>query len=173
MANDVYEILRGISQASVKLYDGATDENGDPVKIGLNREKGNYINQSRAGLMDGCKIKMVGDKLYVNYQAEAPMRHIHRQGPEKYEADIEQIFGDIAKFLKKEYKKITGSALTLKEEGPCDVLLQYMNRKRSWIEATKIYVIGNLKNKAESPEKEPFDGVANFIKVAKYDKFNY
>ena len=36
---------------------------------------------------------------------------------ENFENDIESTFGDIAKYLKKEYKKITGNPVSLKERG--------------------------------------------------------
>jgi len=34
----VEEIARGISQVLADSYDGATDEDGNPIKIGLKRE---------------------------------------------------------------------------------------------------------------------------------------
>ncbi len=36
----IYEIVQGLSQAAANGYDGALDENGEPVKIGLKRERG-------------------------------------------------------------------------------------------------------------------------------------
>ena len=40
----VLEIVRGISQAMSNTHDGALDENGEPVKIGLRREEEVTIN---------------------------------------------------------------------------------------------------------------------------------
>ncbi len=40
MSQKVVDVLRGISQAAGNMYDGATDENGEPIKIGLKREEG-------------------------------------------------------------------------------------------------------------------------------------
>ena len=37
---DVLKIVRGISQVMANTYDGALDENGDPIAIGLKREEG-------------------------------------------------------------------------------------------------------------------------------------
>ena len=37
------EIINGISQVLSKAYDGALDENDEPVKIGLKREEGDPI----------------------------------------------------------------------------------------------------------------------------------
>ena len=39
----VLEIVRGLSQAAANAYDGALDENGDVLQVGLNREEGHPI----------------------------------------------------------------------------------------------------------------------------------
>jgi hypothetical protein len=41
------EIINGISQALARGYDGALDEDGNPVKIGLHREEGEPLLDSR------------------------------------------------------------------------------------------------------------------------------
>ena len=151
------EILRGLSQVMGYAYDGATDENGVRIKIGLKRDEKNPLMQSRDGDMDGFGIQMVGQKLYVKY----------KKGPEAYQGEIEERFANIAKFLKERYKKATGSALSLKDDGEADILLQYMNKKRSWIQATKCYTIGGLKGVAE-PERPASDLVRDFLKASKY-----
>ena len=114
MSEKALEIYRGISQAMGYAYDGATDEKGEPIKIGLKRDDANPMLQSRDGQMDGFGIKMYGDKLIVNYHSEAPMPEVHKKGPSAFENEVEQRFANIVKFLKKEYKKATGKALTLK-----------------------------------------------------------
>jgi hypothetical protein len=43
----IYEIVQGLSQAAANGYDGALDENGEPVKIGLKREDGDPILDQR------------------------------------------------------------------------------------------------------------------------------
>ena len=47
----VLEIVRGLSQAAANAYDGALDENGELLQVGLNREEGNPILDKR--VMDG------------------------------------------------------------------------------------------------------------------------
>ena len=103
------EIIRGISQAAANGYDGARDENGEPISIGLKREEGNPIIDSR--VMDGFNCRMHGDLLCLTYQSEIHLRDVHDKN---FESDIEQTIQDIANFLKKEYKKITKNALTLR-----------------------------------------------------------
>ena len=79
-------------------------------------------------------------------------------------------FGNIVKFLKDRYKKATGKALSLNPDGDADILLQYMNRKRSWIQATKCYTIGGLGSGVVEQEKKPFDVVKDFLQTHKYGK---
>ena len=60
------EIIRGISQAAANAYDGALDDKGEPISIGLKREEGDPIIDSR--IMDGFGVKMHGDILKLSYQ---------------------------------------------------------------------------------------------------------
>ena len=53
--NDIYEIVRGISQAASLMYDGPTYNDDVDNSIGLNREKGNPLVDKR--IMDGLKVK--------------------------------------------------------------------------------------------------------------------
>jgi hypothetical protein len=170
MSKEVLEILRGISQAMGRAYDGATDEKGEPIKIGLKRDDKNPMLQSRNGDMDGFGVKVVGDKLIISYHSETPIPEIHKKGPSAFEGEIEQRFANIVKFLKKEYKKAIGKALSLKSDGDAEVLLQYMNRKRSWVQATKCYTIRGLGKLIAEPEREPLDVVKNFLQTHKYGK---
>ena len=52
--------------------------------------------------------------------------------------------GDIVSYLKKEFKKLTKKALTLKDDGPVDALVQQSSRVRVFVVATKTYEVGNL-----------------------------
>ena len=98
---DVLEIVRGISQVMANAYDGAMDENGEPVKIGLKREEEVDITDKR--VMDGFKVQMAGDTLMIKYHAEVTMKEAKDKG---FESDLEQMMADISSFLKKEYKGI-------------------------------------------------------------------
>ena len=170
MSKEALEVFRGISQAMGYAYDGATDEDGKPNEIGLRRDVKNPTTQSRQGDMDGFGVKMYGNKLIVNYHSEAPMPEVHKKGPSAFENEIEMRFGNIVKFLKDRYKKATGKTLSLNPDGDADILLQYMNRKRSWIQATKCYTIGGLGSGVVEPERKPFDVVKDFLQTHKYGK---
>ena len=136
----VLEIVRGLSQAAANAYDGALDENGDLLQVGLNREEGHPILDKR--VIDGFGVKFAGDKLVVTYHSEVNLKEVHPRN--QFENEIEQKFGDIIKFLKKEYRKVTKSSVTLTEVAEADVLVQSTSRVKSFVQATKQYKIGGL-----------------------------
>ena len=141
----VYDIVRGINQAAANAYDGSHDErfveDGEDKAIGLKREQGCAINDSR--VIDGFKVRMSGPKLIVSYQSEMPMASFHNT---KLDQEMEQTYADIVKFLKKEYKNITKETLSLTPDGPCEILLQNMSKLRTWVQCKKVYTVGNLKD---------------------------
>ena len=93
------EIVRGISSVlGSKSHDGALDDDGNPVVIGLKREEGHPINDSR--VMDGFKVKLSGDKLCVTYQTDVKLPEVHDP---KFESDMESMIANIVKFLKKKH----------------------------------------------------------------------
>ena len=141
----VYDIVRGINQAAANAYDGnhkaSLRTDGKDDLIGLKREKGCALNDSR--VMDGFKVRMSGPKLIVSYQSEMPMSSFHNT---KLDEELEQTFADIAKFLKKEYKNLSGDTLSLTEDGPASMMLQNMSKIRTWVQASKVYTVGNMKD---------------------------
>ena len=161
-----YDIVKGIQQAAANAYDGALDEKGEPIKVGLKREQGHPILDSR--VMDGFKVKFHGDKLMVLYQSECSIKDIHGG---KLEGDVEAMINDIAKFLKKEYKKITGDALTLTKEGEVDVLVQKISNVRCDVSANCSYKIGGLKGVepvgAGTPEDRLEKNIKDFLELGK------
>ena len=64
----------------------------------------------------------------------------------KLDEELEQTFADITKFLKKEYKNLSGETLSLKEDGPASMMLQNMSKIRTWVQASKVYTVGNMKD---------------------------
>jgi len=166
MALTVLDIIRGISQAASKGYDGL-DSDGERIKVGLKREKGDLIKDKR--VMDGFGCYFHGNKLCIKYHGEVNIKDIHRSGPKKYENEIEQMFGDIVKFLKKEYKSVTGHALTLTPQGDADSLIQRMNSIRNWVQSSKWYKIGGCDGvESVDPEKEYTidDQIRNFLSLS-------
>ncbi len=142
------EIIQGIRQAASNAYDGALDENGEPVKIGLKREEGNPLLDQR--VMDGFNVSFYGKRLCIGYHSEVRLKEVYGSN---FESDTEQMIEDIASFLKREYKKVTGNSLSLKAVGEVDVLVQNTSKVRSWVQAKKHYEIGSL-SEVENPPME-------------------
>ena len=133
------EVIRAIGQAAANAYDGALDDKGEPIEVGLDRESGNPVLHSR--IVDGFKIKMVGKNLSVSYQSDVFLKDVHDNG---FENDLERKMNDVTSFLKKEFKKITNKALNLKSLGDVDAKVQQASRVRVFVIATKMYEVGNL-----------------------------
>jgi len=128
------EIVNGISQVVANTYDGATDENGEPIKIGLKREEGHPIHDSR--VMDGFKVSYYPDSICIHYQAEIKLKDVYSG---TFEQDIEAMIDQIAKFIKKEYKKVTGSALKLTAQDEAVITAQNTSRVRTFVQAHRYY----------------------------------
>jgi hypothetical protein len=91
--------------------------------------------------MDGFGVKFHGPILRVTYQSEARIKDVQNNG---FENDVEAQIAEIVKFLKKEYKAITGDTLTLKKEGDSHILVQRMSNYRTDVQAHCDYRIGGL-----------------------------
>jgi|TARA_Y100000310_G_scaffold18550_1_gene18226 hypothetical protein len=134
----VYEIVQGLTQAAANVYDGALTEDGEPLTAGLQREEGNPLLDKR--VMDGFNVRFFGDKMILSYQSEVQLKEVYANG---FEGEIDQRLTDIVSFLKKECKKITGTSVSLKQEGEVDVRVESTSRVRSWVTAIKTYIIEN------------------------------
>ncbi len=133
------EIINGLAQAAANAYDGALDADGKPLEIGLKREKGNPILDKR--IMDGFKVSFYGPKMCINYMSEIKLKGLEG---DKLEGEIDQMMADIAAYLKKEYKRITGNAVSLTKDGEVKANIQYMNRVRCWVQAKQFFDIVGL-----------------------------
>ena len=150
MATTNLEIIIGIGQAAANAYDGALDDKGEPIKTGLKREEGNPMIDSRS--MDGFKIKIQGNMLFCNYQCEIKLKDVHGKN---FENDIAQYFKDYLKYLKKEYKNITGNTLSLTEPSEIDTIIQSTSRVRSWCQSTQTFVIKGIKVSDNNRDGDP------------------
>jgi len=139
----VYEIIQGINQAAANAFDGAHDASlqgdGRARTAGLQREQGHYIHDRR--LMDGFSVSFHGPVLRVKYQAETRIKEVQDAG---FENEITRHLQEIVKFLKKEYKTITGDTLSLTKEGEHRILVQRMSNYRTDVQAQCDYRIGNM-----------------------------
>tara|TARA_R100000152_G_C6629905_1_gene77822 strand:+ start:27 stop:569 length:543 start_codon:yes stop_codon:yes gene_type:complete len=135
----VYEIVQGLSQAAANAYDGALTEDGEAIKAGLKREEGDPILDRR--VIDGFNVSFHGPLMCIQYHSEVQLKEVYAAG---FESGIEQQIADIASFLKKEYRKITGNSVSLTKEGEADMRVESSSRVRSWVTAKCHYRIGGM-----------------------------
>jgi len=136
------EIIQVINQAAANAYDGAHDERfvaGDAKKIGLSREEGCPIIDSRVS--DGFGVKIIGDMLQINYEANVRLSDVYAVG---FEEECESRLQAIADFLRKEFKVITGSNLSLAPQGEAKCVVQNTSRVRTFVMCHKLYKIGGM-----------------------------
>ena len=140
------EIIDCISQVLSNTYDGALDESGEPIKIGLRREEGNPLVDQR--VMDGFGAHISGNRLHIKYHAEIPLKEVHSSG---FEGEMEAMVEKVKSFIQKEYKKIKKNALSLTDPSEVDVLVEYVSRIRTSVKVHKCYEISAI---PAEPEKE-------------------
>jgi len=159
----IYEIIQGLAQAAANSYDGALGEDYEPDKPGiLRREEGDALIDQR--VMDGFNVKFYGDMMCLAYQSEIQLKEVYASG---FEGDTDQRLEDIAGWIKKEYKKITGNSVTLTAEGEIDIRVENSSRVRTWVTAKKHYKIGglseqmNLETGSEAPVERSWEKFLN------------
>jgi len=149
----VYEIIQGINQAAANAYDGSEAD------VGLTREDGDPILDRR--VMDGFNVRFIGPILRVSYQAEIRLQDVKDKG---FEDSIISKLKDIVKFLKKEYKAITGDTVTLTLVGDHNILVQRISNYRTDVQAQCDYKIGGLKDVDEVKKGSDKDRLDKAIK---------
>jgi len=150
----VYEIVQGLSQAAANAHDGALNEDGTPIVAGLQREEGDALLDKR--VMDGFNVKFYGNMMCIGYHSEVHLKEVYANG---FEGEVEQRVADIATFLKKEYRKITGESVTLTKEDEIDVRVENSSRIRSWVTAKQHYKVAGLDEamKNDTPSSDSVD----------------
>ena len=157
------EIIQGINQAAANAYDGSHDKRfvtGDAKEIGLSREEGCSIMDSRVS--DGFGVKIIGDMLQINYEANVRLKDVYANG---FEEECDRKLQSIADFLKKEFRLITGSTLSLTPQGECHCLVQNTSRVRTFVMAHRLFKINGMQGVETLGES-----IADPIDV-KYQKF--
>jgi|TARA_R100000081_G_scaffold91671_2_gene70381 hypothetical protein len=163
------EIIQGINQAAANAYDGAHDQrfvSGDTKDIGLRREEGCSIVDSR--VIDGFGVKIIGDMLQINYEADIKLKDVYANG---FEEECERRIASIADFLKKEFKLIVGSNLSLTPQGECKCIVQNTSRVRTFVVAHRLYKINGMRGVETLGESivDPID--VNYQKFLKEGSF--
>ncbi len=140
------EIINGISQVVANSHDGATDADGEPIKIGLRREEGDPLLDER--IMDGFGAYVSGDRLHIKYHCEPLLKEVHSSS---YESEIDSMVENVKSFIQKEYRKVTGESLSLSAPSEVDILVEYISRIRVSVKAHKCWKIGSIGSEAFGP----------------------
>ena len=164
MSQETLDIIRGIAPAAAHAYDGALDEDNEPIKIGLKREEGHPVNDSRT--MDAFKVRISGTTLILTYNSEMKLKDVYAT---KLEQDLEHTMSQITKYLKKKYKALTKKTLGLKDLGKVDANVYNVSRIRCYVTCTKLYKISGMsevEDVADDPNKRSLDkGVQSFLNL--------
>ena len=163
MANilDVVQTIQNI--VGQKGYDGALDEEGNPVKIGLKREVENTVTDSR--LVDGFGVRFQGDKMILSYSSECNIKQVQKPN---FQDMVEQNIADIISFIQKEYRGASGKNLSLTREGEADILVQKMSNYRTWYQSSCIYKIGSVEGLLEEDQpKDINESIKSWLKSSK------
>lgn len=163
-----FDVCRGISQVLAKKHDGGLEE-GDK-EIGLKREEDppEYIADiTDRKVMDGFGVKMLGNMLTIKYHGEMTLKEVQDKN---FETEMNQMMTNISNFIKREYKKVTGNALSLQKRGDMAADVQTMNRKRTWVQAEQTYRVGGMDQTEEvglGSEDKVDEAIKKFLAIGK------
>ena len=142
MAKADVKILEDLSMAAGRLYDGAVDFEGNPVEMGLKREK---LPSTNRKFIDGAKVRFAGDKIIVTYESETKLKQVYRNGVNGFQNEMDEMIQKIVDGLKKNYSQIAGKSITLTPEGDeSKVTVDYVSRQRTLVQAVRAYHIPAL-----------------------------
>jgi hypothetical protein len=136
----VLDVIKGLNQAAANAGDYGGEYEDIDDKIGLRREDGDPVLDSR--IIDGFRVKFAGPKMIVTYQSEMRVNELHPRN--QFENEIEAKFADIIKFLKKQYKTLTKSSVSLTPDSDADINVQTTSYHHTWVSARKQYAIGGF-----------------------------
>jgi hypothetical protein len=106
--------------------------------------------------------------LCINYQSDIKLKDVYAGD---IEADVEDMIQNVANFLKKEYKKVTGDSLSLTPATEVDVLVQNTSKVRVFVTGKRHYKIGNLDGviPVGEPSEERLDkSIRDFLALGKW-----
>lgn len=143
----VEEVVKYIHQAAMNAQDlsKGIPEGIKPTEneAGLKIEDGHQVKDSREA--DGFRVGVHGDTLVVTYQGETSIKEVHEN---KFEENVERRLNDIARYIREEFKKLSGESLKLEDMGQAQVRvtersISYYNPQ---ILAQKQFEIGNIES---------------------------
>ena len=107
MSQKMIDIINNISRAAGEIgYDGAVTVDGEPLKMGMKREEGHPVYDSRT--MDGFNIGISGQTLILSYHTDLTLKEVYNQD---LESEIGRMMNKIIKELKNRYQANTGKSV--------------------------------------------------------------
>lgn len=159
MASEIMEIVKGVAQVMANTYDGAVDDKGQPINAGLRRENVPHFTSCDCRLLDGFRAR-VGSYtdseksfpcLTLTYQSELKLEEVHS---DKLEDMVGEHISEALKYLKKEYKKVTGKELNVKMHGELKILTEQLSKVKNFVTAVCHYEIKGVEFPKLEDEKE-------------------
>ena len=101
------------------------------------------------------------------------MRDVYANKKGSLENELEKTMSDIVRYLKKQYRKITGNTLSLKEKGEVDARVESTSRVRVFVTARKLYKISNMdevEDVGQPSEKKLEKSFSDFLSLGGSDK---
>lgn len=174
---ELMDVIKGISQVMAQTYDGARDEKGEPIKAGLRREDVPAFTSCDCRLLDGFRARVThhSDKnasfpcLIMSYHSELKLQEAHSP---KLGEDVEEHIAEALKYLKKEFKKVTGKELSVEKYGDVKMLVEETSRIRVFVTAQCHYKINNVDMpKLENPKDvERSEQLQKWLKLGGFKK---
>lgn len=137
------QTLKDIAQAATNTKDDANNHRG----VGTRREEKGYV--------DGFSVKFFSNVMVVSYHTMINIKETHKKD---FEDDIMGTINSIVKNIKKEYKSITGSSISLTKMGELEADIEYSSYIRVWLAASCKFKIGGIDVNTDD-ERPTVDGV--------------
>jgi hypothetical protein len=161
MSTKTLKIIRGIAQAASKRYDGALDDNNVPINMGLKRDNGDPVLNSR--IMDGWNVRIQGDQLIFTYSSNIKIKETHAPG---FENEQIQYMNRALKWLKAEYNKITGDTLSLTKAEEPKTVVRTISNIRAWVQLIAVFKIGGLTDVTTTSQDQSQKDWKTFVAMA-------
>jgi len=149
----VLDVLNMLSVAAYNAHDGRVDsKTGEPENVGGLTREDEEVTIYDKRLMDGFGVKFLGDKAIIKYHAEFLLKDVNDRD---FAKECMAKINDVAKYLRKEYQKLTGKSLTLtKVDDDPTVDVSPMSKVRAWVQAKCMFKIGGLGETIPYDEQE-------------------
>jgi hypothetical protein len=173
MAKEDFEVLKDLSVAAGNLYDGAVDDKGEPINMGLKRDE---LPDTNRKYIDAAKVRFAGDKAIVSYEAEIVLKQVYKDGINGFQNEMDDMIQKVVNQLKKNYRAVAGKSITLTAEGDgAKIDVEYVSRYRTLVHAVRSYKIGGLSDVvaatgAEVNKREMADTYKKFLEQGGFGK---